>query len=149
VRILTAAANVVRSRDLILKFIDKKSQLKDLQNLIRTLTRGPQEAEIKALKTVDEAKKMIDDWLKEQTSIQQDNVKDGPATIPLDRFLAILEKRNKFADSKAGFRRLEIRACNMGGSSEALKTYAEFFAVMEITAPLVFTMFTVVKPNKY
>src|SRR5258707_4998197 len=35
VRVLIQASNVVRSRDLILKFIDPKSQLKDLQTLIR------------------------------------------------------------------------------------------------------------------
>jgi hypothetical protein len=146
---LTEAANAVRRRDIILKFIGPKDQLKALQDLIKTLRNRPSTSEIDALTTVADAQKTIDDWIGQLTSIQQTEGNNTiTATIPLDRLVALINKRNQFADGTP-FRRLEIRACNIGRSSFALKVYAEFFGVMEITAPLVFTSYKMMKPTKF
>jgi len=142
--ILTALAPVVTELDRIRAITDSNRQLAEWIKLLRSLAGKPIANATWGSIASDEFDGITSIAAAERILFRISPTLGAPA-LQMPAVLTLLRLRNRVVAKK--FKRVEIRACNLGQDSDGMKALREFLGVAVLVAPMVKTFYARVDPE--
>jgi hypothetical protein len=147
--LMTELAGVITERDRIRAISDAKQNLVEWIALLKRLsgaaignaTWGPiTSTQLNDIKSSAEAEK----WL---VTIAPTLLSTGASILKNATALKVLDLRNQVAQKK--LKRVEVRACNLGGDIDGMRALREFLGADRVLAPMVKTFYGHVRPTLF